>query len=174
MKITYLKNSDPYDEYMDDCNIVTEDVSSLSDDKLSWLLGEILQILDQPGRSDAKKSVIGQINLLMGLISPNQVKLLENLKVKNSNLLFYTGNGYESVDVHCADIPEHVLRGIVQGGVDCYISVEPPENIQKQIDVYKKNLLKEQKRLEMKKKLRKIKAARKLLEEASSNGKEDL
>lgn len=170
MKVLYLDNSDPYNEYSSDSDIRMSELHDLDDTQLLNLLNEVLGILSHDKRKNAKKLAIEPIKRVTGLVTPEQVKVLDGLKVKGNTFLFPLGGfGYENIEVGKNDaISDYTIEKIVKMPIEtaCYIRVEIPKNIQDRIDAYKVKLEKEKKNKEAKKKERALAKARKILAEA--------
>lgn len=170
MKVIYLENSDPYNEYSSDSDIKMSELHDLDDGQLLNLLNDVLGVLSHDKRKNAKKLAIEPIKRVTGLVTPEQVKVLDGLKVKGNTFLFPLGGfGYENIEVEKNDdISDYTIEKIVKipNEPACYIQVEIPKNIQNRIDAYKVKLEKEKKDKEAKKKERALAKAKKILEEA--------
>lgn len=170
MKVLYLDNNDPYNEYSSDSDIRISELYDLEDAQLLNLLNEVLGILSHANRKNAKKLAFEPIKRATGLVAPEQVKVLDGLKVKGNTFLFPLGGfGYENIEVGKNDsITDYTIEKIVKMPIEtaCYIQVEIPKNIQDRIDAYKVKLEKEKKNKEAKKKERALAKARKVLEKA--------
>lgn len=170
MKVIYLENSDPYNEYSSDSDIKMSDLHDLDDGQLLNLLNDVLGVLSHDKRKNAKKIAIEPIKRVTGLVTPEQVKVLDGLKVKGNTFLFPLGGfGYENIEVgKNENIPDYTIGKIVKMPVEtaCYIQVEIPKYIQDRINAYKAKLEAEKKNKEAKKKERELAKARRILEEA--------
>lgn len=178
MKVLYLEENDPYNEYSDDSDIKMSEILELDDSQLLNLLNEILGVISHINRKNAKKLAIESIKRVTGLVAPEQVKVLDGLKVKGNTLLFPLGGfGYENIEVGKDDsITDYTIEKIVKMPIEtaCYIQVEILKNIQDKIDAYKVKLEKEKKNKEAKKKERELAKARKILEKAWERGGHEL
>lgn len=170
MKVIYLDNNYSDNEYSSDSDIKMSDIHDLDDAELLNLLDEVLGVLSHDNRKKVKKLAIEPIKRVTGLVSPEQVKALDGLKVKGDTFLFPLGGfGYENIKVgKNDDITDYTIEKIVKMPVEteCYIQVEIPKNIQDKIDAYKVKLEKEKRSKEARKKERELSKARKILENA--------
>jgi hypothetical protein len=157
------------DEYCDE-HIVTENISSLGQDELMQLLNEVLGVLNLDVNKAVKKIAIDRIKHHTNLVSPEQSKILNDLKIKNNTLMFPLGGfGYENLEVGKDDINNYTIKKIIdwqKDNVDCYIRVEVPQYIQDKIDAYKAKLANERKTKDRRKKEKEVEKARKILANA--------
>jgi hypothetical protein len=172
MKITYLKNTDPYQEDYSDDDIVVENVHSLDDSTLINLLQEILATVNHPNRKQFKNTATELVKHNFGLITPEEAKTLANLKIKGRNLLFPIGGfAGENIEIETdkQKLDDYTIKKIVDWQKDnlfCSIQIEVPSHIQSQIDVYKEKIAKEKRAKDLRKKNKELERARKILEKA--------
>lgn len=169
MKVTYLKNNDPYLENYSDDDVVTENVAELSDQTLMDLLIEILEVFNHPNREYFKESAVKSIKHYTNLITPGQAKILDGLEVRGNSFLIPLGGwGNEFIEIGNENIQDYTIEKIVKMPKDpaCYIQVEMPKHIQDKIGAYRVKLEKENRAKERRKKERELENARKILEKA--------
>jgi hypothetical protein len=143
--------------------IEVSDVCSVPDEELTDLLSQILDTLE------SRKHMDGAIDIIQnrtGLVSPEEVKAANDLKLKNTSLYYYRDFSLNSVSM-TEEIPDYKIKDVANEKAVYLVEVELPPSIQKQVDEYKKLQRKEEKRKADRKKQKAILKAKKLLESVS-------
>lgn len=143
------------DEYETTASLVSKPLSNLENAAQYELLNYALNCFNQT----TVESVLAQNNYF----APEKIKEAKGISFSNKDSVCFEGE-YSLNSVSLGEkISDYMLSKM---GNEFYVKIEPPKEIQDQLDAYQQRLAQKKAQDEEKKKARKIKKAEKLLKEA--------